>query len=51
MLIAGFGNKGRSKGDIPGVRFKVYIFKFKVIKVSGVSLMSIYRGKKIKPRR
>merc|ERR1712137_1024575 len=44
VLIAGFGNKGRSKGGIPGVRFKV-------IKVSGVSLMSIYRGKKMKPRR
>lgn len=43
VLVAGFGNKGRSKGDIPGV-------KFKVVKVSGVSLLALWKGKKEKPR-
>ncbi|PJF19315.1 40S ribosomal protein S23 [Paramicrosporidium saccamoebae] len=43
VLIAGFGNKGRSKGDIPGV-------KFKVVKVSGVALLALWKGKKEKPR-
>ena len=43
VLIAGFGRRGHSKGDIPGVRFKV-------VKVSGVSLIALYRGKKEKPR-
>ena len=43
VLIAGFGRSGHSKGDIPGVRFKV-------VKVSGVSLIALYRGKKEKPR-
>ena len=41
--IAAFGRSGHSKGDIPGVRFKV-------VKVSGVSLIALYRGKKEKPR-
>ena len=31
VLIAGFGKRGKAKGDIAGVRFKV-------VKVSGVSL-------------
>ncbi|GAO19424.1 uncharacterized protein UV8b_03715 [Ustilaginoidea virens] len=43
VLLAGFGRKGRAKGDIPGVRFKV-------VKVSGVSLMSLWKEKKEKPR-
>ena len=29
VLLSGFGRKGKAKGDIPGVRFKV-------VKVSGV---------------
>lgn len=43
VLISGFGRKGKAKGDIPGVRFKV-------AKVSGVSLWALYREKKEKPR-
>ncbi len=43
VLLAGFGNKGRSKGDIPGI-------KFKVVKVSNVSLLALWKGKKEKPR-
>lgn len=43
VLIAGFGKSGHAKGDIPGVRFKV-------VKVSGVSLLALYTGKKEKPR-
>merc|ERR550532_3987776 len=39
VLIAGFGKRGKAKGDIPGVRFKV-------VKVSGVSLLALYTGKK-----
>lgn len=42
-MIAGFGRKGKSKGDIPGVRFKV-------VKVAGVGLYALFRGKKEKPR-
>jgi small subunit ribosomal protein S23e len=38
-LVAGFGKKGRSKGDIPGVRFKV-------IAVKGISLLALFTGKK-----
>ncbi|CAG8577249.1 17971_t:CDS:10, partial [Gigaspora margarita] len=34
VLLAGFGRKGRAIGDIPGVRFKV-------VKVSGVSLLAL----------
>ncbi|KAJ2494511.1 ribosomal protein S23 [Coemansia sp. RSA 2049] len=40
VLISGFGRKGRAVGDIPGVRFKV----------SGVSLLALYKEKKEKPR-
>eukprot|EP01138_Halocafeteria_seosinensis_P000522 gb/GECG01000536.1/.p1 GENE.gb/GECG01000536.1/~~gb/GECG01000536.1/.p1 ORF type:complete len:146 (+),score=22.47 gb/GECG01000536.1/:1-438(+) len=43
VLIAGFGRAGHSVGDIPGVRFKV-------VKVSGVSLLALYKEKKEKPR-
>merc|ERR1711934_970991 len=43
VLIAGFGRSGHSVGDIPGVRFKV-------VKVSGVSLLALWKGKKEKPR-
>eukprot|EP01002_Notosolenus_urceolatus_P007278 NODE_2940_length_1008_cov_40.684046_g2457_i0.p1 GENE.NODE_2940_length_1008_cov_40.684046_g2457_i0~~NODE_2940_length_1008_cov_40.684046_g2457_i0.p1 ORF type:complete len:147 (+),score=55.77 NODE_2940_length_1008_cov_40.684046_g2457_i0:83-523(+) len=44
VLIAGFGRKGKAKGDFPGIRFKV-------IKVSGVGMAALYRGKKEKPAR
>ncbi|KAJ3683883.1 hypothetical protein LUZ60_014110 [Juncus effusus] len=43
VLIAGFGRKGHAVGDIPGVRFKV-------VKVSGVSLWALFKEKKEKPR-
>ena len=43
VLIAGFGRSGHSVGDIAGVRFKV-------VKVSGVSLGALYKEKKEKPR-
>merc|ERR1712037_968832 len=43
VLIAGFGRKCHAVGDIPGVRFKV-------VKVSGVALLALYREKKEKPR-
>lgn len=43
VLIAGFGRKGKAVGDLPGVRFKV-------VKVSGVSLLALYKEKKEKPR-
>ncbi|CAL9768012.1 unnamed protein product [Musa acuminata subsp. burmannicoides] len=42
VLIAGFGRKGHADGDIPGVRFKV-------VKVSGVSLLALFKEKE-KPR-
>lgn len=43
VLLAGFGRKGKAKGDIPGVRFKI-------VNVSGVSLLSLWKEKKEKPR-
>jgi small subunit ribosomal protein S23e len=43
VLIAGFGRSGHSKGDIPGVRFKV-------VKVAGVGLFALWREIKEKPR-
>jgi small subunit ribosomal protein S23e len=43
VLIAGFGRKGHSVGDIPGVRFKV-------VQVAKVSLIALFREKKEKPR-
>ena len=33
VLVAGFGKKGKSKGDIPGIRFKV-------VGVKGISLIN-----------
>mmetsp|Transcript_14928 Transcript_14928/g.20840 ORF Transcript_14928/g.20840 Transcript_14928/m.20840 type:complete len:144 (-) Transcript_14928:59-490(-) len=43
VLVAGFGRKGHAVGDIPGVRFKV-------VQVSKVSLIALFREKKEKPR-
>eukprot|EP00474_Spongospora_subterranea_P008337 CRZ08795.1 hypothetical protein [Spongospora subterranea] len=43
VLVSGFGRKGHSVGDIPGVRFKI-------VKVAGVSLKALYLEKKDKPR-
>uniref|UniRef100_A0A8C3XTX6 Small ribosomal subunit protein uS12 n=1 Tax=Chelydra serpentina TaxID=8475 RepID=A0A8C3XTX6_CHESE len=43
VLVAGFGRKGHTVGDIPGVRFKV-------VKVANVSLLALYKGKKERPR-
>ena len=42
MLISGFGRRGKAKGDIPGVRFKV-------VKVSGVGLLALWKEKKVRP--
>lgn len=42
MLIAGFGRSGHAVGDIPGVRFKV-------VKVSGVGLLALFKDKKVRP--
>lgn len=45
VLIEGIGGaEGGSKGDIPGVRYKV-------VKVNGVSLEELVRGRKEKPAR
>ena len=45
VLIEGIGGrKGRSMGDIPGVRYKV-------IKVNDVSLKELVKGRKEKPHR
>ncbi|MHA1793376.1 MAG: 30S ribosomal protein S12 [Promethearchaeota archaeon] len=45
VLVCGIGGaKGRSVGDLPGVRWKV-------VKVNGVSLQSLILGKKEKPTR
>lgn len=43
VLVAGFGRKGRAVGDIPGI-------KFKIIKVSNVALLALWKEKKEKPR-
>ncbi len=43
VLCAGFGRSGHAKGDIPGCRFKV-------VKVSGVALLALFKEKKDKPR-
>merc|ERR1711966_67507 len=43
VLVAVFGRRGHAVGDIPGVRFKV-------VKVSGVALLALYKEKKEKPR-
>ena len=39
VLISGFGRRGKAKGDIPGVRFKI-------VKVSGVGLLALWKEKK-----
>ncbi len=45
VIIEGIGGpKGKSLGDIPGVRYRV-------VKVNGVSLKAIWLGKKQKPIR
>jgi small subunit ribosomal protein S12 len=45
VVIAGIGgSKGRSMGDIPGVRWKV-------VTVNGIALQDLVVGKKEKPRR
>ncbi len=45
VVIEGIGGRlGRSKGDIPGVRYKV-------IKVNNISLQELVRGRKEKPVR
>ena len=45
VIIDGIGGpRGRSMGDIPGVRYKV-------VMVNGVSLKALWLGKKQKPRR
>jgi len=41
VVISGFGRSGRTKGDIPGCRFKV-------IKVAGIGLYALFRGKREK---
>jgi len=43
VLVAGFGRSGHAVGDLPGIRFKV-------VKVSTVGLLALYKGKKEKPR-
>jgi small subunit ribosomal protein S12 len=45
VVIEGIGGRlGRSKGDIPGVRYKV-------VKVNGISLKELVKGRKEKPVR
>lgn len=38
--LSSFGRRGKAKGDIPGVRFKV-------VKVSGVGLLALWKEKKV----
>ena len=42
VLVAGFGRSGHSKGDFPGVRFKI-------VKVAGCGLYALWSHKKEKP--
>jgi len=45
VIIEGIGGpRGRSMGDIPGVRYKV-------VMVNGISLKALWLGKRQKPRR
>ena len=45
VIIEGIGGpRGKSLGDIPGIRYKV-------VMVNGVSLKALWEGKKQKPRR
>jgi small subunit ribosomal protein S23e len=41
VLIAGFGRSGKAVGDLPGIRFKI-------VKVSGVALLALWKEKKEK---
>ena len=47
VVVAGFGKKGRSKGDIPGVRFKIVSenaktsFKDKILEQPRITLSGI----------
>lgn len=63
VLISGFGRRGKAKGDIPGTYlclFSVLFIilterlppgvRFKVVKVSGVGLLALWKEKKEKPR-
>lgn len=43
VLISGLGRKGRTVGDIPGIRFKC-------VNVAGISLKALYLGKKQKKK-
>ncbi len=43
VLCAGLGRKGKSTGDLPGVRFKV-------VHVAGMGLRALFLKKKEKPR-
>merc|ERR1711916_135552 len=43
VFVAGFGRKGHVVGDIPGVRFKI-------VKVSNVGLLALWKEKTEKPR-
>ncbi|KAJ4833476.1 40S ribosomal protein S23-A [Turnera subulata] len=43
VLIGGFGHKGHAMGEIPEV-------KFKVVKMSGVSVLARFKEKEEKPR-
>merc|ERR1719374_29331 len=43
VTLEGIGKRNSSKGDIPGL-------KYRISKVCGVSLKSLYLGKKEKPR-
>lgn len=42
VTVEGLGRKGRSVGDMPGI-------KYKIVKVGGVSLSAILNGKREKP--
>lgn len=43
ILVAWFGHKGHTVGDIPGVCFKI-------VKVADVSLLALSESKKERPR-
>ena len=44
VTVEGLGKKGKSVGDMPGI-------KYKIVKVGGVSLSAILSGKREKPTR
>ena len=43
VLCAGLGRKGKSTGDLPGIRFKV-------VHVAGMGLKALFQKKREKPR-